>query len=62
MKPQEVIRLIEQAWRGESYPGDEKLIPRPEQPPGACRDEHDYVAAYFKGKPWRGLESWKKER
>ena len=53
MSAQEVLKIIEEAWRDIPYPGDDRLILRPKQPKGACRDEHDYVAEFFAGKHWK---------
>ncbi len=55
LNKQELLQLIERAWKEQPYPGDDRLIPRPEQPAGSSRDEHDYVAAYFKGKHWKQI-------
>ncbi len=56
MSATDVLRIIEEVWREIPYPGEERLIPRPKQPKGACRDEHDYVADFFAGKHWRDLD------
>ncbi len=51
----ELLEHIELGWKDQTYPGDGRLITRPKQPPGGCRDEHDYVAEYFQGKHWKEI-------
>lgn len=55
MSAEEVLKIIEEAWRQTPYPGDDRLITRPKQPKGSCRDEPDYVADFFAGKHWNQI-------
>ncbi len=45
-----ILQIIEDGFKGAPYPGDDKLAYRAVVANAACRDECDYVAAYFKGK------------
>jgi hypothetical protein len=47
MTAEEVIRLIEGAWREVPYPGDDKIVP-------ADSLEFDDIENYFRGTTWRG--------
>jgi hypothetical protein len=47
MNAQEIIQLIEDAWRGVPYPGDGKIFT-----PDSCDDED--IVKFFGGTTWRG--------
>jgi hypothetical protein len=51
MTADEVVRLIEQAWEGEPYPGDDRLAGKASY----CPSEYTYVAGFFRGKHWKDV-------
>jgi hypothetical protein len=48
MQANEVLRILEEAWKDVGYPGDDRIASKS----AGCNDEYAWIAEFFKGKHW----------